>query len=63
MKQVEERYISLLTDFGFDRLFEEAEIAKFTPQEMRGYETSKMAYRPLNIQQSSTLSEILYSVS
>ena len=27
MKQVEERYISLLTDFGFDRLFEEAEIA------------------------------------
>ena len=22
MKQVEERYISLLTDFGFDRLFE-----------------------------------------
>ena len=37
MKQVEERYISLLTDFGFDRLFEEAEIAKFTPQEMREY--------------------------
>ncbi|MBV3428297.1 hypothetical protein KSW92_01850 [Prevotella copri] len=34
MKQVEERYISLLTDFGFDRLFEEGEIAKFTPQEM-----------------------------
>ena len=28
MKQVEERYISLLTDFSFDRLFEEAEIAK-----------------------------------
>ena len=73
MKQAEERYISLLTDFGFDRLFEEAEIAKFTPQEMREYETSKMAYRdshlfivayrPLNIQQSLTLSEFLYSVS
>ena len=47
MKQVEERYISLLTDFGFDRLFEEAEIAKFTPQEMREYETSKMAYRDI----------------
>lgn len=31
MKQVEERYIK-------------AEIAKFTPQEMREYETSKMAY-------------------
>ena len=47
MKQVEERYISLLTDFGFDRLFEEAEIAKFTPQEMREYETSEMAYRDI----------------
>ena len=47
MKQVEERYISLLTDFGFDRLFEEAEIAKFTPQEMREDETSKMAYRDI----------------
>ena len=47
MKQVEERYISLLTDFGFDRLFEEAEIAKFTPQEMREYETIKMAYRDI----------------
>ena len=47
MKQVEERYISLLTNFGFDRLFEEAEIAKFTPQEMREYETSKMAYRDI----------------
>lgn len=47
MKQVEERYISLLTDFCFDRLFEEAEIAKFTPQEMREYETSKMAYRDI----------------
>ena len=47
MKKVEERYISLLTDFGFDRLFEEAEIAKFTPQEMREYETSKMAYRDI----------------
>ena len=47
MKQVEERYISLLTDFGFDRLFEEAEIAKFTPQEMREYGFSKMAYRDI----------------
>ena len=47
MKQVAERYISLLPDFGFDRLFEEAEIAKFTPQEMREYEFSKMAYRDI----------------
>ena len=80
MKQIEERYISLLTDFGFkrifgsapnkwlyalknlykltqrpkalcdkvfDRLFEEAEIARFTPQEQREYEASKMAYRDI----------------
>ena len=80
MKQVEERYISLLTDFGFkrifgsapnkwlyalknlykltqrpkalcdkvfDRLFEEAEIARFTPQEQREYEASKMAYHDI----------------
>ena len=80
MKQVEERYMSLLTDFGFkrifgsapnkwlyalknlykltqrpkalcdkvfDRLFEEAEIARFTPQEQREYEASKMAYRDI----------------
>ena len=31
----------------FRSLFEEAEIAKFTPQEMREYETSKMAYRDI----------------
>ena len=31
----------------FNRLFEEAEIAKFTPQEMREYEASKMAYRDI----------------
>ena len=47
MKQVEEKYISLLTDKVFDRLFEEAEIARFTPQEQREYEASKMAYRDI----------------
>ena len=93
MRQVEERYINLLTDFGFkfiyveiakfnktlgeletlyekwlyalknlykltqrpkelcdkvfDRLFEEAEIAKFNPQEVREYEASKKAYRDI----------------
>lgn len=36
-----------LYDKVFDRLFEEAEIAKFTPQEMREYEASKMAYRDI----------------
>ena len=39
MKQVEERYISLL--------FDEAEIAKFSPKEVREYEASKMAYRDI----------------
>ena len=41
MKQVEE------LDKVFDRLFEEAEIAKFTPQELREYEASKKAYRDI----------------
>ena len=36
-----------LCDKVFDRHFEEAEIAKFTPQEMREYATSKMAYRDI----------------
>ena len=36
-----------LCDKVFDRLFEEAEIAKFTPQEIREYEASKMAYRDI----------------
>ncbi|MCI6472236.1 MAG: hypothetical protein MSA31_00975, partial [Bacteroidales bacterium] len=31
----------------FDRLFEEAEIAKFTPTELREYEDSRKAYRDL----------------
>ena len=39
MKQVEE------CDKVLERLFEEAEIAKFTTQEIREYEASKMAYR------------------
>ena len=53
MKQVEENLYKLtqrpkeLCDKVFDRLFEEAEIAKFTPQEMREYEASKMAYRDI----------------
>ena len=36
-----------LCDKVFERLFEEAEIAKFTPQEMREYEASKKAYRDI----------------
>ena len=36
-----------LCDKIFDRLFEEAEITKFTPQEMWEYEASKRAYRDI----------------
>ena len=36
-----------LYDKVFDRLFEEAEIAKFTSQEVREYEASKKAYRDI----------------
>ena len=55
MRQIEERYISLLTDFDkrpaalkeriFSKLFGEAEIAKFTPTELKEYEDSLKAYR------------------
>lgn len=41
MKQVEE------CDKVLERLFEEAEIAKITTQEIREYETNKMAYRDI----------------
>ena len=36
-----------MCDKVFDRLFEEAEIARFTPQEQREYEASKKAYRDI----------------
>ena len=36
-----------LRDKIFDRLFNEAEIAKFTPEELREYESSRKAYRDL----------------
>ena len=36
-----------LRDKVFDRLFEEAEIARFTPREWREYEDSRKAYRDL----------------
>lgn len=38
--QEQERYINPYTDFGFKRLFEHAEIAKFTPKERQAYEES-----------------------
>ena len=54
MAAIEDRHISLLTDRPaalrdkiFDRLFQVAEIAKFTPTELREYEDSLKAYRDL----------------
>ena len=43
-----ERYINPYTDFGFKKLFEQAEIARFSPEERRGYEDSVKAYRDIN---------------
>ena len=42
MRQIEERYISLLTDFGFKRIFGTA-----PNKELREYEDSRKAYRDL----------------
>ncbi|MBQ8064985.1 MAG: hypothetical protein IJ200_04935 [Prevotella sp.] len=36
----QERYINPYTDFGFKKLFEQAEIAKYNPEERREYEAS-----------------------
>ena len=36
-----------MRDKVFDRLFEEAEISRFTPRELREYEDSCKAYRDL----------------
>ena len=35
-----ERYINPYTDFGFKKLFKQAEIAKFSPEERQDYEES-----------------------
>lgn len=43
----EDRYINLQTDFGFKRLFEQAEISRFNPQELKQYEDSVNAYRDI----------------
>jgi len=42
-----DRYIDPFTDFGFQRLFEGAEIARFDPAERAAYEESVKVYRDL----------------
>ena len=44
---LKDKYINPLTDFGFEKLFEIAEIAKFTPKEREQYEESLKYYRDL----------------
>ena len=39
-QMAQERYINPYTDFGFKKLFEQAEIAKYNPEERREYEAS-----------------------
>ena len=39
--------MATIEDKVFDRLFKEAEIAKFTPEELREYEDSLKAYRDI----------------
>ena len=40
----QERYINPYTDFGFKKLFEQAEIAKYNPEERREYEASLKSF-------------------
>ncbi|MFK7799015.1 MAG: PD-(D/E)XK nuclease family transposase [Aureispira sp.] len=54
MSEQKEKYINPLTDFGFKlqdrifaKLFEAAEIAKFTPKEREAYEESLKYYRDI----------------
>ena len=39
-----ERYINPYTDFGFKKLFDQAEIAKYSDAERRQYEASQKEY-------------------
>lgn len=43
----EDRYINPQTDFGFKRLFEQAEISRIYPQELKQFEDSVDAYRDI----------------
>lgn len=47
MDRFEEKYINPFTDYGFKHNFESAEIAKFTPDQVRLYEDSLKYYRDL----------------
>ena len=42
---IQDKYVNPYTDFGFDRLFEAAEIAKFNPKELGEYWESLKNFR------------------
>ena len=42
---IQNKYVNPYTDFGFDRLFEAAEIAKFNPKELGEYWESLKNFR------------------
>ncbi|WP_302560686.1 hypothetical protein [Phocaeicola sartorii] len=42
---IQDKYVNPYTDFGFDRLFEAAEIAKFNPKELGGHWDSLKNFR------------------
>ena len=42
---IQNKYVNPYTDFGFDRLFEATEIAKFNPKELGGYWDSLKNFR------------------
>ncbi len=47
MHHFKEKYINPFTDYGFKKLFETAEIAKFTPEQVMNYDDSLKYYRDL----------------
>ncbi len=46
-RYLKDTYISSFTDFGFKKLFKQAEIAQYTEQEYDEYELSLKYYRDL----------------
>ena len=44
VQDTRERYINPYTDFGFKKLFEQAEIAQYSESERRQYEESKKVF-------------------
>ena len=47
MSEFVEKYVNSFTDFGFKKLFETAEIAKFSTEQLNSYEDSLKYYRDL----------------